>query len=404
MSILFRWFLFIFILIIQVNPLLAQQDRASLEQDKKKAEDGIRYTNKLLDQTRKSKKANMSEVVILADMIGKRQELITAINSEIHFLNVQISFTEDSIRELNTELTELRDEYARIIYFAYKNRDLYNRFMFIFAADDFNQAYQRLKYFQQYQVYRKKQAELIRQTQEKLHQKSESLSQRKAEKEQLAGTVENEKNKLFAEKEDKDRIVQKLVKTEKDLKKELKQKEKAIRDLQKAIQKIIAAEIAARAKSVAGKPSELALTPEELELSGNFMSNKGKLPWPMERGIVSSTFGEHPHPVLKRVKVRNNGINILTNEGGEARAVFKGKVTRVMSVPNNNNVVIIRHGEYLTVYSNLDRVYVREGDAVDTKDKIGVVFTSPDESRTELHFEVWKAKTLLNPASWLAHE
>lgn len=404
MSILFRWFLFIFILIIQVNPLLAQQDRASLEQDKKKAEDGIRYTNKLLDQTRKSKKANMSEVVILADMIGKRQELIAAINSEIHFLNVQISFTEDSIRELNTELTELRDEYARIIYFAYKNRDLYNRFMFIFAADDFNQAYQRLKYFQQYQVYRKKQAELIRQTQEKLHQKSESLSQRKAEKEQLAGTVENEKNKLFAEKEDKDRIVQKLVKTEKDLKKELKQKEKAIRDLQKAIQKIIAAEIAARAKSVAGKPSELALTPEELELSGNFMSNKGKLPWPMERGIVSSTFGEHPHPVLKRVKVRNNGINILTNEGGEARAVFKGKVTRVMSVPNNNNVVIIRHGEYLTVYSNLDRVYVREGDFVDTKDKIGVVFTSPDESRTELHFEVWKAKTLLNPASWLAHE
>ncbi len=404
MSTLFRWFLFIFILIIQVNPLLAQQDRASLEQDKKKAEDGIRYTNKLLDQTRKSKKANMSEVVILADMIGKRQELIAAINSEIHFLNVQISFTEDSIRELNAELRELRDEYARIIYFAYKNRDLYNRFMFIFAADDFNQAYQRLKYFQQYQVYRKKQAELIRQTQDKLHQKSESLSQRKAEKEQLAGTVENEKNKLFAEKEDKDRVVQKLAKTEKDLKKELKQKEKAIKDLQKAIQKIIAAEIAARAKSVAGKPSELALTPEELELSGNFMSNKGKLPWPMERGIVSSTFGEHPHPVLKRVKVRNNGINILTNEGGEARAVFKGKVTRVMSVPNNNNVVIIRHGEYLTVYSNLDRVYVREGDVVDTKDKIGVVFTNPDESRTELHFEVWKAKTLLDPAGWLAHE
>ena len=402
MSTLFRWLIFIFILIIQVNPLLAQQDRASLEQDKKKAEDGIMYTNKLLDQTRKSKKANMSEVVILADMIGKRQELIAAINSEIYFLNVQISFTEDSIRELNTELRELRDEYAHIIYFAYKNRDLYNRFMFIFAADDFNQAYQRLKYFQQYQVYRKKQAELIRQTQEKLHHKSESLSQKKAEKEQLAGTVENEKNKLFAEKEDKDRVIQKLVKTEKDLKKELKQKEKAIKDLQKAIQKIIAAEIAARAKSVAGKPAELALTPEELELSGNFMSNKGKLPWPMERGIVSSTFGEHPHPVLKRVKVRNNGINILTNEGEEARAVFKGKVTRVMSVPNNNNVVIIRHGEYLTVYSNLDRVYVREGDVVDTKDKIGVVFTNPDESRTELHFEVWKAKTLLNPAGWLA--
>ena len=404
MNTLFRWFLFIFILIIQVNPLLAQQDRVSLEQDKKKAEDGIRYTNILLDQTRKSKKANMSEVVILADMIGKRQELIAAINAEIYFLNVQISSAEDSIRELNTELRELRDEYARIIYFAYKNRDLYNRFMFIFAADDFNQAYQRLKYFQQYQVYRKKQAELIRQTQDKLHQKSENLSQRKAEKEQLAGTVENEKNKLFAEKEDKDRIVQKLVKTEKDLKKELKQKEKAIRDLQKAIQEIIAAEIAARAKSVAGKPPELALTPEELELSGNFMNNKGKLPWPMERGIVSSTFGEHPHPVLKRVKVRNNGINILTNEGEEARAVFKGKVTRVMSVPNNNNVVIIRHGEYLTVYSNLDRVYVREGDVVDTKDKIGVVFTNPDESRTELHFEVWKAKTLLDPAGWLAHE
>ena len=202
--------------------------------------------------------------------------------------------------------------------------------------------------------------------------------------------------------------MQKLSRKERNLQKTLREKEAAAKKLQKAIQDIIAEEIrlanerAAKAgKETVGK-DEMALTPEEMALSSNFLDNKGKLPWPVEKGIISGTFGEHPHPVLSHVKVKNNGIDLLTSKGEDARAVFNGEVTRVMSVPSNNNVVIIRHGQFLTVYSNLDKVFVKKGDMVTTKQKIGTIYTSPSDSKTELHFEVWQAKSLLNPQDWLA--
>ncbi len=398
----YRLFLVIIFLLIQAHLVYAQTNKAKFEQHRKKVEEEIKYTNPLLEQTRKSKKTSLQEVIILNEMIGKREALISAVNTEINYLDYRVTVIEDSISELTDDLEELRQEYAVMIYFAYKNRDLYDRMMFIFAADDFNQAYQRLKYFQQYQVYRKKQAGLIEQTQESLEEKSTELILKKEEKEELMVSLENEKKQQTTEKQSKDATAQSLSRKERTLRKELKAKEKAILDLQAAIEKIIAEEIAARAREEESKSKELALTPEEFQLSSTFMSNKGKLPWPTDRGIISSTFGEHAHPILKKVKVRNNGIDILTNDGAEARAVFQGRVTRVMSVPNNNNVVIIRHGEYLTVYANLDRVYVREGDEVATKERIGTIFTNPDETRTELHFEVWKAKTLMNPIGWLA--
>ena len=146
------------------------------------------------------------------------------------------------------------------------------------------------------------------------------------------------------------------------------------------------------------------MTPAELLLSENFESNQGGLPWPLERGIISSTFGEHEHPVLKGVKIKNNGIDILTEENAKVRAIFAGTVTRVMSIPNYNYVIMIRHGEYLSVYSNLDEVYVNKGDMVDTKQEIGKLHTNAKDLKTELHFELWKGKTLLNPASWLAKD
>ena len=147
---------------------------------------------------------------------------------------------------------------------------------------------------------------------------------------------------------------------------------------------------------------EMSLTPMELKLSENFENNKGKLPWPSEKGVISGTFGEHPHPVLKKVKINNNGIDILTSEGSNAKAIFDGVVTRIMNVPNYNNVVIIRHGEYLTVYSNLNEVFVKKGEKVKTWQDIGYIFTDKEDSKTELHFEIWKAKTLQNPLHWLS--
>ena len=294
-----------------------------------------------------------------------------------------------------------------MIYYSFKNKNTYDRLMFIFSSEDFNQAYRRLKYFQQYSAYRKAQVKLMQETQEKLDNKVQEYEAQIAERESLLSELQEEYDALTQEKASKNRNVVQLSKKEKDLKKDLRNKQQAAQKLENAIKDIITEEIRlaeerAKRESSMKKADDMSLTPVEFELSANFANNRGKLPWPSARGIVSGTFGEHSHPVLKHVKVKNNGINILTTEGENARAVFEGKVTRVMSVPNYNTVVIIRHGEYLTVYSNLIEVYVKSGDDVSTMQSIGKIFTDPEESKTELHFEIWKAKTLQNPAYWLA--
>ncbi len=379
---------------------LYPQTKEDLEADKKRVEEEIRYTNKLLQATRKSREASLNELAILKNKVSKREELIAAMNREIYFIDLQVGKNGDSIRILQEELDELKEEYAKMIYFAYKNRNLYNRIMFIFASEDFNQAYQRLKYFQYYNAFREKQAEMIRETREEVEQKSEELRALKKEKEELLTSLEREREQLVSERQEKNNTVGQLSRKEKELQQTLQEKEEAAQRLQAAIEKIIAEELR-KAEEMNREKGTFSLTAEEMALSDNFESNKGKLPWPLERGIVSSTFGEHAHPVVKRVKIKNNGINIITDEGNEARAIFGGTVTRVLSVPNYNNVVIIRHGEYLTVYSNLDDVYVRQGENVETLQPLGKVFTNPDESKTELHFQVWKSKTLMNPADWL---
>jgi septal ring factor EnvC (AmiA/AmiB activator) len=398
----------LFLLILSAAGAFSQKDRAKLEQDKKKVEEEIEYTNKLLDQTRQTRQNSLNEVVILNKKIGKREELISTINSEVRLVESRMAQAQDSINLLEKDLQALKDEYAKMIYYAYKNKNLYDRLIFIFASEDFNQAYQRLKYFQQYNDYRKQQALLIQIKQKRLEIKIEDLAAIREQKNNLLTGEERQRQELTREREEKNKSVQALSKKEKELQKTLKEKEAAARKLQQAIQDIIAEEIrlANERASKYGAPllktGLFTLTPEEKILSDDFQKNRGALPWPLEQGIISSTFGEHPHPVLKNVMTRNNGIDMLTEEGAEARAVFSGVVTRVMNVPNNNNVVIIRHGEFLSVYSNLDQVYVKIGEKVKVKQKIGRVFTNRQDSKTELHFEVWQSKTLLDPEEWLA--
>ncbi len=388
--------------------VFGQKDRAKLEQDKKKVEAEIEYTNKLLEQTRQTKKTSLNEVVILNKKISTREQLINTISGEVGILEGRMLLAQDSINMLAKDLRELKDEYAKMIYYAYKNKNLYDRLIFIFSSEDFNQAYQRMKYFEQYNEYRRKQALLIQIKQKTLEIKMEDLDKIMDQKNDLLAGEERQRQQLTTEREQKNKSVQSLSKKEKELQKTLKEKEAAARKLQQAIQDIIAEEIrlanerANKTGAVSLKSGLFALTPEEKILSDNFQSNRGKLPWPVEQGIISSTFGEHPHPVLKNVKTKNNGIDLLTEEGAEARAIFSGVVTRVINVPNNNNVVIIRHGEFLSVYSNLDQVYVKVGDKVTIKQKIGKIFTDKSDSKTELHFEVWQSKTLLDPEEWLA--
>lgn len=399
------WGLIVGSLLIGVQHVSAQ-DKKQLQASKQKIEAEIKYTNRLLNATRKSKKSSMNELVMLDNKISHRQDLIQTIGNEISQMERQIVRNGRKIDALSQQLEALKKEYAAIIYHSYKNRNAINRLMFLFASEDFNQAYQRLKYFQQYSDYRKRQGERIVETQEEIRQKNVLLSEIKSDKIALSQQKESEKIKLTREKQEKSKTVQALSRKEKKLNATRKAKERAARKLQNAIQEIIAEEIrlaeAEAKRAGAGKAAtDFALTPSEMALSNNFSSNKKKLPWPTEKGIVSETFGEHAHPVLKTIKVKNDGINIMTHQGAYARAVFKGKVTKVMSIPSFQNVVMIRHGEYLTVYANLDEVVVKSGELVETKQPIGKIHTNQADAKTELHFRILKGKSLQNPLYWL---
>jgi len=395
--------LWIFVLLSITGTLKAQDQKNRLQEDKQKIEEEIKYNSKLLEETKKSKKTSLNQLIIIKNQIASREKLIETINDEVKSVNNQISMNSEILTELQHDLDHLKDEYAKMIYFAYKNKSSFDRLMFIFASDDFNQAFRRIKYFEQYTDYRKTQVQLIVNTKVEIDSTIKVLEVHKHEKLVLLTNLEDERDMLSKERIQQNTVYQSLGKKEKELAKTIKAKEKAAKKLQKEIEKIIAEEIRlASEKSGTTKTGSFALTPEEVKLSSNFEENRGGLPWPVENGVISSTFGEHFHPVLKQVKTKNNGIDVLTDENMKSRAVFEGEVTRVISIPNYNYVIMIRHGEYLTVYSNLVEVYVKKGDKVETKQNIGKVYTDKKEMRTEIHFELWKGKTLLNPANWLA--
>ncbi|MCF8234993.1 MAG: peptidoglycan DD-metalloendopeptidase family protein [Bacteroidales bacterium] len=400
---LYKYLSLVFILFICLEGL-SQDKKSSLEKSKKKIEQEIAYTNRLLSETKQSKKTSLNQLVILNNKIKKRDELIENINAEIKTLEVKIISNNKKNNDLKKELDKLKDEYARMIYYAYKNKNLYDRWMFIFSSKDFNQAYQRLKYFQQYSDYRKTQAELIVKTQKELNTNVAKLENQKEEKVSLLKDKEKERNLLEQEKQQQNEAYSELSKREKNLLADLRAKEKEATRLQNAIEEIIEAEMRAAAERAKAESSTsgATLTAAELNLSKDFVSNKGELPWPSDKGLVSSTFGEHQHPVLRKVKIKNNGINILTEKGQHARAIFGGTVVSVKTISSTNKAIIIKHGEYFSVYSNLAEAYVKRGELIATLQNLGLIYTNPDDGKTELHFEIWKGRTLLNPASWLS--
>ncbi len=384
-----------------------QQNKDKLLDKKKKIEEEISYYKKLLNETSKNKDLSLNQLVLLKNQISKREELIDGINEEIFGLELKISKNNQDIQRSNEQLASMKDEYALLIYNAYKNRSSYNRLMLIFAAKDFNQGFQRIKYFQQYNEYLRRQVALIQDTKEYIAQKNKELVQQKLSKEDLLQNSQEEKNKLSEEKAQKDNDLNKLKKKEADLRKKLKKKEAEANTLKKKIEAAISSEITKSAsksnKTVTNATTvKNVLTPEEKVVSDNFTNNKGKLPWPVERGVITSYFGEHPHPVLDGIKVKNNGIDISTTQGSAARAVLSGTVSSIVTITNNNMAVIIRHGEFFTVYSNLGSVCVSKNQSVSTKQSIGTVYTNSDEGKTELHFEIWQGKVICNPTEWIA--
>ena len=414
------------------------QTKKDLEKKKSQIQKEISVTNKLLDETKKNKKLSLNQLVTLNQKITMREELINTINSEISYTDVQINSTSKNILKLQAEIKLLKSEYAKMIYHASKNQGSYDRLMFIFSSDDFNQAFRRMKYFQQYTDYRKKQAMLIKLKQGELSNKLTDLSVKRGEQKNLLQNKEQEKQHLTVEKSEKEVVLAGLQSKEKQLKEDLKKKQDDANKLQAAIQRIIEEEIrkareeaarAEKAKEKAKKEREkreaakgkgntsakepavavkenkvtengYSLTPEAQRLSENFEANRSRLPWPVGEGVITSSFGEHEHPILKGVKVKNNGIDIATKQGAQVRSVFEGEVSGVVSIPGAGKAVIIRHGDYLSVYSNLADSFVQKGDKIKTKQYIGSALTD-DDNKTEVHFEIWKGSVTQNPASWI---
>lgn len=375
------------------------QSIEELRKKKQDAENQIKYTSKLLNEVQKIQSTSLNKVRLLNKQIEQRTHVINATTSEIGVYQQLIENNLLAIKLMKADLSEIRKEYAELIRMAYHNRHAYDQILFLLSADNVNQAYRRYLYMKHYTTYRESQAALIDAIQTVLDGKMKKLEEQKLIKLQLVNDTKRETAQLSNEKLQKNAELQKLQKEQQSLRKKLEQQQKAEQQLEREIERIIAEE--AR-KSAKPGTKGMSLTPEQKLLGENFAQNKGRLPWPVERGVITEHFGINQHPVLTNVQTRNNGINITTEKGAKARAVFNGEVTRVFGITGGNTAVIIRHGKYLSVYSNLREVTVKMGDKVKTKQVIGTVFTDVDDSnKTILKFQVWLENQKLNPEQWI---
>jgi murein hydrolase activator len=410
MSVYIKRIIICLLLLLQTLTISAQTKK-DLESRKNRLQKEIDFTNKQLQVVTQNKSATAEQLAALRKKISLRESLIGTINSEINSLGGEIENTSKEITSLEQQMAKLKADYAEMVRYAFINRNVYQRMMFIFAADDFNQAYKRLKYLQQYGIYRRYQAELIGKTQTQLSDKRQDLQVQKKEKTSLRNSQEQQKTTLEKERLQQDLLMKNLTVREKKLRKDLADKQAAKQKLDRAIESLIKKEIdAARKKAVAAGKKNVTtanvfnLTPESQKLSNSFSGNRGSLPWPVEQGSIVSTFGEHPHKELKGIMVKNNGVDINTNKNAPARSVFGGTVSGVITIPGAGKALILRHGEYLTVYSNLESVSVKTGDKVTTKQYIGSVGNNSDGDRGELHLEIWKNSSKLDPQIWLARK
>lgn len=402
--------IFFFALLLLCEFSFAQTKRElQLRRDKLQKE--IDNANKQLVLLSKSKSVTLAQLNELKKKISLRQKLIGTINTEISSLGNEIEKTSGELHSLEDQMIHLKQEYATMIQFAHKNQDRYERLMFVFASADFNQAFKRIKYFQEINEYRRQQAAMIDSTQNKLTNKKSDLETQKTEKLQLRNQEVQQKKNLDKEKQEQDKMIVKLQDREQKLRKDLAEKQKAKQRLERSIENLVRKEIeAARKKAVASGKKNVtstnvfSLTPEAQKLSSNFSGNKGSLPWPVESGTISSSFGEHPHPSLKGVIIKNDGIDIETAKGNAARAIFGGEVSGTIDIPGSGAAVIIRHGEYISVYSNLQQVFVKKGDVVITKQKIGSIGDNDDGDKAEINLQIWKGFSKLNPQLWLTRK
>jgi septal ring factor EnvC (AmiA/AmiB activator) len=374
-----------------------KKTKSQLQYQQRKIERKINYTKKLLNETKSKKRSSLNQLSLLNKQVKERKNLINSYNNEIKLIDNQVIFNKENIDNLQKSLKELKKEYAELIYQSYKSRSHYDQWMFLFASKDFYQAMRRMRYLKEYNAYRRQKAQQIVATQQKLKLEIESLEKQKAERLGLLINKENEAKELEKDKRHKQKTLAELQQKEKDLKKKLKKQNDEWNKLNKEIQRLIEEEINRKDKN----NKKLPMSPAEVQLSKDFIANVGKLPWPTQRGRITSHYGKHSHPQL-HVIIDNKGVDFRCEQGAIIRAVFNGTVVKVLKLPQYK-AVLIKHGDYYTVYNKLNDVFVKAGDKVTTKQKIGTVWTDKESGESVLHFEVRKQINPQNPEKWLIH-
>ncbi len=393
--------IFLFLICLVLNTSAQSLEELRIQKEKTASE--IEYINNLLKETNSNAKVSLNRLAVLERQIKLQDKLINNITGEIGYLDASIEQNLKRIDSLSNALQTVKLKYAAMIRYAYRNQDNNNQWLFLLSSQDFNQAYKRFIYLRQYADYRRKQAERIIEFKNSISNQLDEFNKRKEAKQNLLVSKVSQTKIIEQQKRQQNEVYSELQQKEKDLRKKLDNQRRAELKLEREIERVIADEAKKSGKTTA-EPG-FALTPAEKALSGDFSNNRGKFPWPVQRGLITGHFGEHPHAVLKYVIVRNSGIDITTQPNAKARAIFKGEVTKVVSIPGGNIAVIIRHGNYLSVYSNLSEVYVKAGQIVDIKQEIGSVFTDQtDDGKTVLKFQLWRESTKLDPEAWLTQE
>lgn len=392
-----RLLLILAALFCALNLAAQNQSLDALRDEIRRAEEEIRATNELLAKTKKDKQVTQNQLKLIQNRIRNRKQIIANLEKQTQVINGDIGTKNDTVHAMQNELTQLRKEYADMVYAAYKNYKLNNFLVFLFASKNFNDATRRISYMRRYNRMRQQKAEQIKSVADSLHVQIGELENRKAELTKVRDTRTQEVSSLGKDEKQYQSSLSEINTKSGKLSSEIRKKQSQINKLQQRIQAIIAEE----ARKNRATPKSAAQEEYIANLSGRFDQNKGLLPYPVRGGVIVDRYGVHPHATQKGLMVNNKGINIASGSGAEVRAVFEGDITQIVFVQGLNNTVIIRHGNYLTTYSNLASVNVKTGDKVTLNQVIGRLSNSDDSDDCVLHFEIWKETENLNPEQWL---
>lgn len=378
------------------------QTRKQLEAKRKKLKQEIVKVNGLLFAVQKSEKNALEDLKDLNQKIETRSAYIQSINNETALLSSEISSNEKEIEGLSKQLSALKEDYAAMIYKSYKSKSKQGQLLFLMSSENFQQAYRRIQYMKQYTKFRKKQGKEIVVQSVLIQKLNDSLLFKKQVKDTLIIVEKTEKDKIEQDKKNKQKLVSQIKKKEKKYIREIRSKQRAEKKIAAQIDKIIKDAIArSNAKKGNKKGTSFALTPEAKALAKKFQQNKGKLPWPVKKGLVVRRFGTQAHPTLRGITITSSGLHIATNKNSYAYSIFSGKVLAVQLLTGGKKAVLIQHGNYITTYNNLETLNVKKGDFIETGQQIGKIFTNKITKKTILIFVLHKETQRQNPSSWL---